>query len=135
MCDEAGLQYFDEYAPAAATDSRDSAFTQQPSQKAEVGNMEDVDISPVIGGLSEEGLAELKAAAVPYREELHGVLAIEVARRAKIFGNDVSSWPCSTAQLPRHATDDDLRRISSWAHQLQASDIAASRRLCLFDRE
>jgi len=115
-----GLQYFHECASAAATDSRDSAFTQQLSQEAEAGNMEDVDISPVSGGLSEEGLAELKAAAVPYREELHGVLAIEVARRAKIFGNDVSSWPSLTAQLPRHATDDDLRRISSWANQLQA---------------
>jgi len=115
-----GLQYFHECASAAATDSHDSAFAQQLSREAEDGNLEGGDSSPVSEGLSEEGLAELKAAAVPYREELHGVLAIEVARRAKIFDNNVSLWSTAAAQLPRHPTDDDLRRISSWADQLQA---------------
>lgn len=115
-----GLQYFHECASAAATDSRDVGFARQLSQEAEDGNLEDRDFSPVNEGLSEEGLAELKATAVPYREELHGVLAIEVARRAKIFNNHVSSWPNTAAQLPRHATDDDLQMISSWANHLQA---------------
>ena len=36
-------------------------------------------------------LAELKASSVPYREELHGLLAIEVARRARIFENKAPS--------------------------------------------
>ena len=53
---------------------------------------EDEDSSPTNEWLSEVGLAELKAATVPYREELHGLLAIEVARRARIFDNNVSSW-------------------------------------------
>jgi len=114
-----GLQYFHECASAAATtDSHDSAFAQQLSHEVEEGHPDDKDLPP--GGLSEEGLAELKAASIPYREELHGLLAIEVARRAKIFNNDVSSWPSAATEPPRNATDDDLRRISSWANQLQA---------------
>ena len=108
-----GLQYFHECASAAAADN-------SPSQQVEVGNPEDEDQSPLNEGLSEEGLAELKAAAVPYREELHGFLAIEAARRAKIFNNDTSSWSTSGTSPPKNATDDDLVRISSWANQLQA---------------
>jgi hypothetical protein len=115
-----GLQYFHECASAAAANnSLDPAFAQRLSRDAEYGHPEDEDVSPINEGLSEEGLAEIKAAGVPYREELHGLLAIEVARRAKIFDNDVSSWPNTTAQFPRHATDDDLQIISSWANQLQ----------------
>ena len=34
------------------------------------------------GWSSKEGLVDLNASAVPYREESHGLLAIEVARRA-----------------------------------------------------
>ena len=114
-----GLQYFHECSSAAAaSDSLDSTFAQQLSREVEEGHPEDGDLSP--NGLSEEGLAELKAASVPYREELHGFLAIEVARRAKIFDNDVSSWSSAATQPPRNATDDDLQRISSWANQLQA---------------
>jgi len=115
-----GLQYFHECASAAATNSRDSTFAQQLSQEAEDGNLEDGEFSPVNEGLSEEGLAELKATAIPYCEELHSALVIEVARRANFFDNDVSLWPSTAAQLPRHATDDDLRMVSSWANQLQA---------------
>jgi len=115
-----GLQYFHECASAAATnDSPSSTFAQQLSQQGEDGDL-DEDTSPLDDRLTEEGLAELKAAAVPYREELHGLLAIEVARRAKIFENDVSSWSNATTRLPQNADDDDLRRISSWANQLQA---------------
>ena len=113
-----GLQYFHECASAAATDDS-PALAQQFSQEMEDGHPDDDGLSPTNQGLSEEGLAELKAASVPYREELHGLLAIEVARRAKIFDNGVSSWS-SSSQPPKNATDDDLRSISSWANQLQA---------------
>ena len=65
-------------------------------------------------------MAELKAAAVPYHEELHGLLAIEVAKRAKVFTDNVSSWSIATTEPPRNATEDDLRRISCWANQPQA---------------
>ena len=116
-----GLQYFHECTSAAATanDSPGSTAARQLLQGEEDGFPEDEDSSPLIKGLSEEGLAALKADAVPYREQLHGLLAIEVARRAKIF-DDMPSWSSTTTQPPRNPTDDDLQRISSWANQLQA---------------
>ena len=118
----AGLQYFHECASAAvANDSADSAFSRRLSQDAEDTHHEDEDVLAVNEGLSEEGLVELKATAVPYREQLHGLLAIEVARRAKIFSNEDSSWSCKTTPLLRIATDEDLQMISSWASQLQAN--------------
>ena len=112
-----GLQYFHECASAAAT-TNSPPSTLLP-QQAEGGDLDDEGVSHLGEELTEEGLAELKAAAVPYREELHGVLAIEVAKRAKIFLDDLSSWLNATTHLPRNADDDDLRRISSWANQLQ----------------
>ena len=117
----AGLQYFHECASAAAVNnSADSTLSQQLSRDGEDAHCEDEDAPAVNEGLSEEGLVELKAAAVPSREQLHGLLAIEVARRAKIFKNEVSSWSCETTSLLRIATDEDLQTISSWANQLQA---------------
>ena len=116
-----GLQYFHECASAAATNNPpDSTTTQWLTQQDEGGHPDSEGASPLNGGLSEEGLVELKAAVVPYREELHGLLAIEVARRAKIFGDNASSWSNATTDVPRNADDDDLRIISSWASQLQA---------------
>ena len=116
-----GLQYFHECSSAAtADDSCDSAPARRSSQETDNSDSEDEGSSPVSSALTEEGLAELKASSVPYREELHGLLAIEVARRAKIFRNEASSWSIATTQAPRNATDDDLRTISSWANQLQA---------------
>ena len=116
-----GLQYFHECSSAAANDdSVESTFTNQPPQGEADGDLEGDDFSLLNEALSEQGLAELKAAAVPYREELHGLLAIEVAKRAKIFTDNNSPWSTTTTQPPRNATDDDLRRFSSWANQLQA---------------
>jgi len=62
----------------------------------------------------------LRGCFIPYREQLHGILAIKVARKGKIFDDNLTSWSTTTTQPPRNATDDDLRRISSWANQLQA---------------
>ena len=118
-----GLQYFHECSSAAATNDVDSTFAQQLARQAEDGDLDDEGVSPLGEELTEEGLAELKAAAVPYREHLHGVLAIEVAKRAKIFHDELSSWSNATTSLPRIADDDDLRMIASWANQLQA-DVA-----------
>ena len=116
-----GLQYFHECSSAAAAErSADSAFSQRLSREAADDYHDDEDLPAANNGLSEEGLAELKAAAVPYREQLHGLLAIEVARIAKVFGNDVSSWSCEATPPPRIATDEDLQTILCWANQLQA---------------
>ena len=95
-------------------------LAQRLSREAGDCDSEGEDSSPVNSALSEEGLAELKASSVPYREELHGLLAIEVARRAKIFDNEASSWSTATTHTPRNASDDDLQTISSWANQLLA---------------
>ena len=113
------LQYFHECAfaaAAAANDSVNSTFARQIPQ-GEGSHPEDEDSSPPGEGLSEEGLADLKISAVPHRKELHVLLAIEAARGVKVFDDSVS-W-LSTA-TPRNAADDDLRRTSSWASQLQA---------------
>ena len=113
-----GLQYFHECTSAAVTNNVDSTFAQRLSQQVKDGDLDDEAVSPP-GELTEEGLAELKAAAVPYREHLHGVLAIEVAKRAKIFHDELSSWSNATTSLPRIADDNDLRTIASCANQLQ----------------
>ena len=113
-----GLQYFHKCASAAATD--DSALAPRSAQEPVDGHPEDEVSFPIDEGLSEEGLAELKASSVPYCEELHGLLAIEVTRQAKIFNNDVPSWSTVATHPPKNATEDDLRTISSWANQLQA---------------
>ena len=116
-----GLQYFHECASAAAADnSLNLTFAQRPSPEEDIADQEDEDLYLLNKGMSEEGLVELKATSVPYREELHGLLAIEVARRAKIFKNETLSWSSAATPPPRNATDDDLRRISSWANELQA---------------
>ena len=116
-----GLQYYHECASAAATDdAANSTSPRRLSEGTEEDHQEDEDFCPLVDGLSEEGLAVLKADAVPYREQLHGLLAIEVARKGKIFDDDVTGWSTATTQPPRKATDDDLRRISSWANQLEA---------------
>ena len=116
-----GLQYFHECSSAAAThDSPESSLAQQLSQDVEDGYPEDGDWSLTNKWLSKEGLVEIKAALVSHHEELHGLLAIEVARRAKMFNNDMLSWSSAMAQRPRNATDNDLQTISSWVNQLQA---------------
>jgi len=55
--------------------------------------------------MSEEGLAVLIASKVPWREELHGRLAVEVAKSAKIF------------------LDDDSDSVPSWLAEITAGEV------------
>ncbi|KAI6002523.1 hypothetical protein EDC04DRAFT_2972437 [Pisolithus marmoratus] len=96
--------------------------------------------------MNEEGLAALIASQVPWREELHGHLAVEAARCAKIFqDNDdgAPSWldenakgisrdttgleaeldPPACRYQPsvlgiQNATEDDIRRFLGWKEQM-----------------
>jgi len=72
--------------------------------------------------LSEEGLALLKAEAVPLREEIHGRMAIEVARHVGVFRNEEAAWAIVGGVGPSNATCEVMRRIASWMALLSQSD-------------
>ena len=59
-----------------------------------------------------EGLAVLIASKVPWREELHGRLAVEVAKSAKIF------------------LDDDSDSIPSWLAEITAGEVGGDSVAC-----
>jgi hypothetical protein len=57
--------------------------------------------------LSEEGLAALIASQVPFRKEMHGYIAVEAARVAKIFQDDDSLPQWVTTHTPMIAGAGD----------------------------
>ena len=79
------------------------------------------DYTPFSKEFPEEGLALLKESNVSLREELHGHMAIELARHLGIFGNEQHDWPVDHHSIPSNATQDDLGRISMWHNLLQSA--------------
>lgn len=77
--------------------------------------------------LNEENLELIIRAQSSLEEQIHGQLAIEVAKCAKIFRNDSDQDEWATHPEPEHrvanATGDDLRRLAEWQNQLEA-DVA-----------
>ena len=75
------------------------------------------------GSLTEESLEAVIRAQTSLEEELHGHLAIELAKRAKIFHNEGDSdvWViCDDGQVVGNATGDDLQKLGRWRTQLEA---------------
>ena len=131
-----GIQYFYE-ARAAAEDERereeevDDDLTRcekhhglDEQDDYELG--EDAHITD--DTFTEEGLAELTASQVPLREELHGRLAVERAKHAKIFNGDNRSWDLDNGTVIGNATGDELTKLLHWRKQLGAAVNAQNQR-------
>lgn len=118
-----GIQYFHECESAAQKD-RDSAGSHPNRVPADAQILDDesgTDHTPHPQGFSEEGLALLKAGNVSVREEVHGQMAIEIAKHIGIFGNDQNDWTLSQHAVPSNATEEHLARISMWHNLLQSA--------------
>lgn len=114
-----GIQYFHECESAASAD-RSGPYHNQPTPETQTLDDEaGTDHIPSHQQFSEEGLALLKAESTPLREQVHGHMAIEVARHIGIFANDQNDWPVGTTSFPSKATEEDLGRIATWSRLLQ----------------
>ena len=116
-----GIQYFHECESAAQKDSASSHPYQVPAESQTLDNESGTDHIPRPQEFSEEGLLLLKEANVSLREELHGRMAIELARHLGIFDNERDEWPVSQHATPSNATQEDLARISTWHNLLQSA--------------
>ena len=115
-----GIQYFHECESAAHTDDSQPFPDVIPADQT-MDDESGIDHISNSRGFSEEGLALLKAEAIPLREELHGRAAIEIAKHLGIFQNDQSVWPINRGNSPTNATETDLSRISMWSNLLQVA--------------
>jgi hypothetical protein len=115
-----GIQYFHECESAANADqsgpypSQFTPDTQNPDDESGTDH--------IFGhqGFSEEGLALLKAENTPLREQVHGHLAIEIAKDIGIFTKKAAAhWPVSSTGSASNATEEDLGRIAAWLKLLQ----------------
>lgn len=71
--------------------------------------------------VTEESLAELKAAKVSWREVEHGWLAVQCAKNAAIFSHSADCWlPSRDSQL-RVASRGDIRQLVRWHEQMNAA--------------
>lgn len=114
-----GIQYFHECESAANTDNP-GPYPGRPIPDAQTTDDEPgTDYIHSCQGFSEEGLALLKAENTPLREQLHGHVAIEIARRVGIFPNEQDVWPVDPTGSPSKAMEEDLRRIALWSKLLQ----------------
>ena len=116
-----GIQYFHECESAAQKDTTDARPYQVPIDSQILDDESGMDHVPHSQEFSEEGLALLKAETVSLREELHGRMAIELARHLGIFSNEQQNWTVTQHGLPSNATEEDLSRISMWHNLLQSA--------------
>ena len=116
-----GIQYFHECESAAQKDTTSPPPYPVPNDAQTLDEESGTDHIPRQQEFSEEGLALLKAENVSLREELHGQMAIELARHLGIFANERHDWAIDQHSLPSNATEDDLARISMWHNLLQSA--------------
>ena len=115
-----GVQYFHECESAAQKDSTCPLPHRIPAD-AQILDEESAADHARHQGFSEEGLALLKEASLSPREELHGHMAIELARHLGVFGDKQHAWTVGHLSVPSNATQDDLSRISMWHNLLQSA--------------
>ena len=116
-----GIQYFHECESAAQKDATDNHPYQVSTDARILDDESGTDHIPRPREFSEEGLALLKESSVPLREQLHGRMAIELARHLGIFGNEQHDWAVDKHAVPLNATQDDLVRISMWHNLLRSA--------------
>lgn len=119
-----GIQYFHECALTAEQDTSSSVFIGTNEDDKDETALEDGQYSEIGHGetLSEEGLALLKAEAIPLREEIHRRMAIEAARHIGIFCNEETAWSITGEVGPTNATSEVMRKVISWTTLLSQSD-------------
>ncbi len=135
-----GIQYFHECSNAAkrAREEGDSVLEDQHRQQHEgqrqFEELDDHDLGEDISADSaieytEEGLARLIDSQKPWREEFHGLHAVEQARHAKIFKTNDSAWNIAEQTIPlvSAATGDDLTQLLTWKEHMDA-DVNAQNR-------
>ena len=87
---------------------------QHYDRTADISDKLGEDFREVDSGCSEEGLANLIASQTPVDELHHVLLAVEIAKRLKIFANHNSQWEVGTDGLVGNATGDDLAKLMQW---------------------
>lgn len=115
-----GIQYFHECESAAQKDTIGCQLDRTPPDTQILDEESGMDHIPHPQEFSEEGLALLKKSNISLREELHGRMAIELARHLGIFGNERQDWLVDQHTIPSNATQEDLSRISMWQNLLQS---------------
>ena len=78
------------------------------------------DIMEADHGLNKEGLENLIAVQTPLQKETHGHLAVEIAKRVKIFSSDTSRWSLNEHSSVGNATGDDLSNLIAWKAQMKS---------------
>lgn len=126
-----GIQYFHDCESAAAQNRyEDSEETHSNIYHGSIGHelkaLDDLELGEenTVDSeeeFTEEGLAERIAAQVSLSEELHAMVAVEVARHTRIFSNTLSStWDIDHAHPIGNASGDDLRKLLLWKQQMKA---------------
>jgi hypothetical protein len=69
--------------------------------------------------INENIIQNLMETQIPEREQIHGKLALEVAKHAKIFPSNDSNWSISSFDKPRNALGGDVVVLSNWLNQLK----------------
>jgi hypothetical protein len=120
-----GIQYFHECESAAKERRQEDDilveedprhhFDRQADEDYELGE----DFVEVENEYSEEGLAKLIASQTPVEELTHALLAVEIAKRAKIFTNECSRWSVNEGGSVGNATGDDLTKLMQWKVQMK----------------
>lgn len=120
-----GIQYFHECESAAkaSRQQEDTLVEEDPhhhyDRTADVGDELGEDFREVDSGYSEEGLADLIASQTPTEELHHALLAVEIAKRSKIFSNHNSWWEIGMDGSVGNATGDDLTKLAQWKGQMK----------------
>jgi hypothetical protein len=70
---------------------------------------------------TEAGLARLMAEEYPLREELHGQMGVELAKRAHIL-EDTTRWSVDYDEKSQKATAEDTNNLHRWKQQMTRSE-------------
>ena len=69
--------------------------------------------------VTEESLAALIASRKSWKEELHGRMAVEIAKKANFFDDCNDQWKTTASGKAAHASQDQLLQLKTWNTQLQ----------------
>jgi len=120
-----GIQYFYECESAAQQSPENDADIPSSGEPRrhrpnDVEYEPGEDIPDLDEFFSEAGLASLIASQTPFREESHGRIAVELAKQARIFSEDNSTWTVQQDHALANATGADISNLISWKRQMEA---------------
>ena len=128
-----GIQYFHDCESAAKEshlqeDYNPSADSHHHTADYDMGEGADAELGEglveVEEGYSEEGLAALLASQTSIQEEMHGRLAVKIAKHAKLFSSDSSDWKIGNRSTISNAMGDDLMKLMAWKSQMKQDVLA-----------